>query len=221
MNGLPVPPPRPRNPFPCTAAGPPVKRVGVLALQGDVSEHLRAVERAAASTGIPARGQALRRSDQLDGMAAVILPGGESTTISKMLHRNGVFGPLRDRAQEGSLAVLGTCAGMVALARGGDDQVRRTGTELLALMDMDVDRNAFGRQRESFEADLTVESFDHALHAVFIRAPAARRVYGAARTVAELAGRGVFVVQGALLATAFHPELTPDTRVHGMLLSLA
>lgn len=199
----------------------PMKRVGVLALQGDVSEHLRAVERAAAAAGVPAEALALRRAGDLDAMAAVILPGGESTTISKMLHRTGVFGPLKARAEEGSLAVLGTCAGMIALAKGGDDQVRRTGTDLLELMDMDVDRNAFGRQRESFEAELAVEAFDRPLHAVFIRAPAARRVYGRARQLATFAGRGVFVAQGALMATAFHPELTQDPRVHTMLLSLA
>ncbi len=198
-----------------------MKRVGILALQGDVAEHVRAVERASAEAGVPAAAALLRRPAQLDGMSAVILPGGESTTISKMLHKTGVFAPLRERALQGSLAVLGTCAGMIALAKGGDDQVRRTGTELLGLMDMDVDRNAFGRQRESFEADLSVEGFDRALHAVFIRAPAARRVFGAAHTLAEHAGRPVFVIQGPLMATAFHPEHTQDTRVHAMLLGLA
>jgi 5'-phosphate synthase pdxT subunit len=154
-------------------------------------------------------------------MAAVVLPGGESTTIAKMLHRTGLFGPLKARAQEGSLAVLGTCAGMIAMARGGDEQVARTGTQLLELMDMDVDRNAFGRQRESFEADIAVDAFDAPLHAVFIRAPAARRVFGRAKPLAQLEGRFVFVEQGALLATAFHPELTRDTRVHAMLLERA
>ena len=128
---------------------------------------------------------------------------------------------LRARALEGSLAVLGTCAGMIAVAKAGDDQVRRTGTELLGLVDMEVDRNAFGRQRESFEADLPVEGFERPLHAVFIRAPAARRVYGGARALATYAGRVVFVGQGAVLATAFHPELTDDTRVHAMLLDRA
>lgn len=198
-----------------------MKRVGVLALQGDVAEHLDAVERASSACGVGARAETLRRPGQLGGMDAVVLPGGESTTISKMLHKTGVFGPLKRRAEEGSIAVLGTCAGMIAVAKGGDDQVRRTGTELLELMDMDVDRNAFGRQRESFEADLAVVSFDRPLHAVFIRAPAARRVYGRARTIATFDGRPVFVEQGPLLATAFHPELTPDTRVHALLLERA
>lgn len=198
-----------------------MKRVGVLALQGDVAEHMRAVERAGEGAGVPAAGELLRRPEQLDHLHAVILPGGESTTISKMLHRTGVFAPLRDRAERGSIAVLGTCAGMIAVAKGGDEQVEKTGTELLGLMDIDVDRNAFGRQRESFEADLAVTGFDRPLHAVFIRAPAARRVYGQARVLATYAERAVFVEQGPLLATAFHPELTRDTRVHAMLLDRA
>jgi 5'-phosphate synthase pdxT subunit len=198
-----------------------MKVVGVLALQGDVTEHMRAVEAAAQASGIAARAEALRRPAQVSGLAAAILPGGESTTISKMLHTTGLFAPLKARAQEGSIAILGTCAGMIALAKTGDDQVERTRTELLGLVDMDVDRNAFGRQRESFEADLDVRGFDRPLHAVFIRAPAARRVYGRASALATLQGRVVFVEQGNLLATAFHPELTHDARVHAMLLTRA
>lgn len=198
-----------------------MKKVGVLAIQGDVSEHLAALLRAAQKRGIKAQAVPVRRGPDLDGVSALVLPGGESTTISKMLHRNGLFEPLRKRAQEGSLALLGTCAGMVVLARGGDEQVSRTRTDLLELMDIEVDRNAFGRQRESFEAQLTVEGFDRPLAAVFIRAPAVRRAYGRARLLARLGEFGVFAEQGPFLATAFHPELTSDTRVHEMLLERA
>lgn len=198
-----------------------MKKIGVLAVQGDVSEHLAAIGRAAGERGVKAEGVPVRRGPDLEAVSALILPGGESTTISKMLQKNGLFEPVRRRAEEGSLALLGTCAGMVVMARGGDEQVARTHTDLLSLMDVDVDRNAFGRQRESFEAEVSVEGFDKPLHAVFIRAPAVRRAYGRAKLLAKVGEFGVFASQGHLLATAFHPELTADTRVHEMLLDRA
>ena len=197
-----------------------MKRVGVLAVQGDVSEHLAAVARAGEARGERAEAVPVRRAATLEGLRALILPGGESTTISKVLHRNGLFEPVRRRAQEGSLALLGTCAGMIVMAKGGDEQVARTRTGLLALMDIDVDRNAFGRQRESFEAELAVEGYPAPYHAVFIRAPAIRRAYGRAHILARVDTFGVFAVQDNLIATAFHPELTEDTRVHELLLAL-
>lgn len=198
-----------------------MKRIGVLAIQGDVQEHLDAVQRAAEQTGAKAQGVPVRRGPDLDGVHALILPGGESTTLSKMLRRNGVFEPVRRRAAEGSLAVLGTCAGMVLVAKSGDTQVEKTKTALLELMDIEVDRNAFGRQRESFESDLSVEGWEEPLHAVFIRAPAVRRAYGRARLMARVGEYGVLAAQGNVIATAFHPELTRDTRVHAMLIDLA
>ena len=198
-----------------------MKRIGVLAIQGDVSEHLSAVTRASASCGVAAEAVAVRRASDFEGVHALILPGGESTTISKILHKNGLFKPVQKRAAEGSLAVLGTCAGMIVIAKGGDAQVEKTKTDLLGLMDLDVDRNAFGRQRESFEMDLAVDGFASPLHAVFIRAPAIRRAFGRATVLAKVGEFGVFASQGSFLATAFHPELTKDTRVHEMLLALA
>lgn len=199
----------------------PMKRIGVLAIQGDVSEHLRAVRNAAAASGVKAEAVAVRRGPDIETVHALILPGGESTTISKMLHANGLFAPVKARAEQGSLAVMGTCAGMIVIAKGGDDQVAKTKTDLLQLMDLDVDRNAFGRQRESFETDLSVEGFATPIHAVFIRAPAIRKAYGRAKVLAKVGEFGVFAKQGSFLATAFHPELTPDTRVHGMLIDMA
>lgn len=198
-----------------------MKRIGVLAIQGDVSEHVAAVKRAAAASGVAAVAVAVRRGPDLEGVHALILPGGESTTISKMLHRNGLFAPVKARAEQGSLALLGTCAGMIVIAKGGDEQVAKTKTDLLGLMDLDVDRNAFGRQRESFEMDLAVEGFSAPLHAVFIRAPAIRKAYGRATILAKVGPLGVFARQDNFLATAFHPELTADTRVHEMLVGLA
>ena len=198
-----------------------MKRIGVLAIQGDVSEHLRAVGAAAAASGTRADAVAVRRAADLEGVHALILPGGESTTISKMLHKNGLFEPVKERAEAGSLGILGTCAGMIVIAKGGDAQVAKTKTDLLGLIDLDVDRNAFGRQRQSFETDLEVQGFKAPLHAVFIRAPAIRRAYGRAKLLAKVGDLGVFAQQGNLLATAFHPELTQDTRVHEMLIAVA
>jgi 5'-phosphate synthase pdxT subunit len=162
----------------------------------------------------------VRRPADLERAQALILPGGESTTISMMLQKNRLFEPLKKRGEEGSLPILGTCAGMVVLAKVGDKQVEKTRTKLLELLDVDVDRNAFGRQRESFEADLAVEGFDRPLHAVFIRAPAVRRAFGKARVLASIGTLGVLVEQPGIIASAFHPELTPDTRVHEKLLRL-
>jgi 5'-phosphate synthase pdxT subunit len=198
-----------------------VKRIGVLAIQGDVSEHERAVAAASRASGIPAVAVAVRRAADFHAVHALILPGGESTTLSKMLHRNGLFAPVKARAEQGSLAILGTCAGMIVIAKGGDAQVAKTHTDLLGLIDLDVDRNAFGRQRDSFEVDLEVDGFSSPLHAVFIRAPAIRRAFGRAKLLARVGELGVFASQGNFLATAFHPELTADTRVHEMLIHLA
>lgn len=198
-----------------------MKKIGVLAVQGDVQEHLDAVERAAQRGGFKAHGVPVRRADDLEGVHALIIPGGESTTLSKMMRRNGLFDPVRKRASEGSLALLGTCAGMVIVARSGGAQAEKTRTALLELMDIDVDRNAFGRQRESFESDVSVEGWSEPLHAVFIRAPAVRRAYGGARVLARVGEWGVFAAQRNVLATAFHPELTRDPRVHAMLIDIA
>jgi 5'-phosphate synthase pdxT subunit len=139
------------------------------------------------------------------------VPGGESTTIGKLLVAYGLEQPIRDAAGDG-LPVWGTCAGMILLARdivGGEPDGR------IGLMDMTVQRNAFGRQIDSFETDLQFSGLDHPLHAVFIRAPLVDRVGPDVQTLATLPnGRVVAARQGNLLATAFHPELTPDTSLH-------
>jgi len=198
-----------------------VKRAGVVGLQGDVSEHIEALGRAFADMGVKGEAIWVRRPADLERVDALAIPGGESTTISKLLVRFGLFDRVRHRAAEG-MPVLGTCAGMIVMCKHGDDEVERTSTRLLGLLDAEVDRNAFGRQRESFEADLSVEGIGGPpLHAVFIRAPAIVRTWGACRPLASLEGHVVMARQGDLLAASFHPELTPDTRVHRMLLERA
>ena len=195
-----------------------MKRAGVVGLQGDVSEHIEALGRAFADMGVKGEAIWVRRPADLERVDALAIPGGESTTISKLLVRFGLFDRVRHRAAEG-MPVLGTCAGMIVMCKRGDDEVERTSTRLLEVLDAQVDRNAFGRQRESFEADLTVEGIaGPPVHAVFIRAPAIVRMWGECRPLATLEGHVVMARQGDLLAASFHPELTKDTRVHRLLL---
>jgi pyridoxal 5'-phosphate synthase pdxT subunit len=186
-------------------------RIGVLALQGDVREHLQALRAA----GV--RAVAIRRPGELARVDGLVLPGGESTTIVKLARTFDLLEPLRERIADG-LPVFGSCAGMILLADrilGGVD-----GQETLGGIDVTVRRNAFGRQVDSFEADLAVDGLAGGpLHAVFIRAPWVESVGPAATPLATVsggpaAGRVVVVRQGQLLATSFHPELTGDGRMH-------
>ena len=198
-------------------------KVGVIAVQGAVSEHLEAFERAFHDSGRKGRAVPVRRFRDLDGVQALAIPGGESTTISKLLVRSGLFDEIIKRAGKG-MPVLGTCAGLVLLASEGDDEVKRTGTRLLGLVDMAVDRNAFGRQKESFEAEIPVDlpgaEWKRPYPAVFIRAPAITRVWGRCKALAKFEDVIVLAGQGNLLAAAYHPELTHDSRIHRCLLGL-
>ncbi|MEV0973614.1 MULTISPECIES: pyridoxal 5'-phosphate synthase glutaminase subunit PdxT [Microtetraspora] len=180
--------------------------IGVLALQGDVREHARAIEAAGA------RAMAVRRRSELDAVDALVLPGGESTTMWKLATAFDLLEPLRLRIKDG-LPTYGSCAGMIMLAdriEGGVD-----GQETLGGIDMVVRRNAFGRQVDSFEADLDFAAKGR-VRAVFIRAPWVESIGPDVEVLgrAEPGGRIVAVRQGPLLATSFHPELTGDARVH-------
>lgn len=191
--------------------------VGVSAVQGAVSEHVVAVRRAARALGLEVDVVPVRTRADLARTDGLIIPGGESTTISKLFVREGLVDALRVRVRDEDYPILGTCAGMVLLASEGDDQVSRTRTNLLGLMDFQVDRNAFGRQRESFErvvSSTLPHVGDVTVPAAFIRAPAARRVWGDAEVIARLEERIIGVRQGRRIALSFHPELTPDTMVH-------
>jgi 5'-phosphate synthase pdxT subunit len=181
-------------------------RIGVLAVQGAVDLHVRAFDR----LGLAA--VQVRTADDLSGVDALVLPGGESTAMSKLLDATGLFDPLAERLGAG-MPALGTCAGMILLAAGILDG--RADQRCFDAIDIDVRRNAFGRQLDSFETDLTVRGFDEApVHAVFIRAPVVERVGGDVEVLAEIDGRAVACRQGAVLVTSFHPELSPDLRLH-------
>jgi 5'-phosphate synthase pdxT subunit len=188
-------------------------RVGVLALQGDVAEHVTMLEQVGAQP-IPVKRAALL--DEIDGL---IIPGGESTTIGKLLRRFDMLDPLRARVRSG-YPVYGTCAGMILLA----DEIEDAGVDQPSIggMRMAVRRNAFGRQRESFETDLDVPALGtEPVHAVFIRAPLITRVDPSVEVLATLPdGRAVAARQGNLIVTAFHPELTGDPRLHAYFLGV-
>jgi len=189
-----------------------VTRAGVLGLQGDFQEHLETLRR----MGVEAVD--VRRPEQLDDIDALIIPGGESTTIGKLAAQYGIIPRLRDRVAQG-MPVWGTCAGAIFMAR----DVPGHPHPIAGLMDISVERNAFGRQLDSFEADLAIPRIGaDPFHAVFIRAPRIAHVGHGVEVLAELGdGTVVAAQQGRLMATSFHPELTVDDRLHRHFLSLA
>jgi 5'-phosphate synthase pdxT subunit len=183
---------------------------GVVAVQGDVSEHAAAVRRAARSHGEDATVTEIRTAGHVQDCDLLLLPGGESTAISRHLQREGIAAEIRAHVDAGK-PVLATCAGLiVASADANDDRV----TEL-DIVDVTIQRNAFGRQKDSFEAPLDVAGLDDPLPAVFIRAPVINGV-GDAEVLAERDGRPVAVRDGPVVGTSFHPELTDDYRIHDL-----
>ncbi len=184
-------------------------RVGVLALQGDVREHRLLLEAVGASV------TEVRRPSDLDGIDAIVIPGGESTTIGRLATIFGLLDPLEKAIADG-LPAYGSCAGMILLASGttGDRQPQ------LGAMDVVVERNAFGRQNESFEVDLDITGLEDPFHAVFIRAPWVASIGEGVEVLAEVDGHPVMIREGNVIATSFHPELTGDERIHRLVLDL-
>jgi 5'-phosphate synthase pdxT subunit len=194
-------------------------KVGVISVQGAFPEHIVSSAKAMRRLSIKGEAKPVRRISELEDVDAVIIPGGESTTIAKLLWRFGLHQRLVEMANAG-VPIMGTCAGLVLLAKEGDDQVQKTETKLLGLMDMAVDRNAFGRQRESFEAELEIDGLDSPFPAVFIRAPVITRTWGKCKVASRYNESIVMARQENLLALSFHPELSHDTRIHEMLISM-
>ncbi len=188
-------------------------RIGVLALQGDFREHLQVLRK----LNVPAL--EVRTPAELEGVDGLIIPGGESTTISILLEKSGIEPVLRARAAQG-LPVYGTCAGLIVLAKeiiDGDEKKRLT--KPLGLLDVTVRRNAYGRQVASFEEEIEIAEIGR-FNAVFIRAPIVERVGPGVRVLAYQDGHPVMVQEGNTLATSFHPELTDDPRVHQYFLGI-
>ena len=184
----------------------PKKKIGVLALQGDFEAHEKALERAGAEA------VQVRSADGLRELDGLIIPGGESTTMMKLLEQEGMIQPLAEFA--GRRPIFGTCAGAIVLASDVINPAQRS----LGLMDISVQRNGYGRQLDSRIARLQPEGFEQDLEAVFIRAPIIRRAGSGTRVLARYQGDPVLVEQGRHMAATFHPELTPDPRVHLMFL---
>jgi 5'-phosphate synthase pdxT subunit len=209
-----------RPPDDATDGGPPgCPTIGVLALQGDVLEHLRLLRAAGA------RAVAVKRTNEIGNLDGLVIPGGESTTIGKLAAMYGLLDPLRQRLRKG-MPAFGTCAGAILLARRALHADGRPAEQpLLGAMDIVVRRNAFGRQIASFEADLDVQGLTgEPLHAVFIRAPWIEEhgpsVNVLAKVGTPLGDKVVVARQGNLLASAFHPELTDDGRLHALFVDL-
>lgn len=187
-------------------------RVGVIGLQGDVSEHIDAAKEALNNLGSSGEVIWLRKPEQLEGISAIIIPGGESTTISRLMMKNGLFEPVRKLGEEG-LPIMGTCAGLIMLSK---EVVGATPEQkFLGLLDVRVNRNAYGRQVDSFEAPVKLAFSDEPFTGVFIRAPRILKLLSPkVKPIAWLSNRVIGVEQDNLIGLEFHPELTDDTRVH-------
>lgn len=186
-----------------------VPTVGVLALQGDFREHIAMLRREGVET------REVRLPGDLEGLDGIVLPGGESTTMGKLAVRFGLLEPLRRLIGEG-VPTYGTCAGLIFAAMAVTDGEQ----PLLGVLDVVVERNAFGRQNESFETDLDIDGMGTPFHAVFIRAPWVAKVGGGVQVLASVDDHPVMVRQGNILGTSFHPELTDDHRIHRMLIDM-
>ena len=186
-------------------------RIGVLALQGAFAAHAAALQRLGVSTA------EVRVAADLEQCDALVLPGGESTTMSQLLETSQLFDPLAKRIAAG-MPVFGTCAGMILLSKGIADG--RPDQRSFAALDIDVQRNGFGRQLDSFETEIDVLGLDRAFHAVFIRAPRISRIGSEIETLASHGGEPVLVRSKTVMAASFHPELADDDRVHQLFLTM-
>ncbi|MBD6955406.1 MAG: pyridoxal 5'-phosphate synthase glutaminase subunit PdxT [Thermoplasmata archaeon] len=186
--------------------------IGVLNIQGDVSEHGEMLKKAFVASGISGNVIYVKDRKDLEDVVGIIIPGGESTTISRLLKSTGLFEEIRRRALDGSLGVMGTCAGTIIISKNtGDPRVTPMG-----IIDIDIKRNAYGRQYSSFQVMLDIKGLDSPFPAVFIRAPVIERVYSDVEIMAKYNDDIVFVRKGNIFALTFHPELTDDYRIHKM-----
>ena len=186
-------------------------KVGVLGLQGDVREHARALDESGATPVV------VKHAHEVAEIDALIIPGGESTTIGKLLHRFSLLNPLRERVDSG-MPLYGTCAGLILMAEnivGREDAPHRVGA-----MDISIRRNAYERQVDSFEADLQIDGYDDSFRAVFIRAPLVERTGASVEVLASWDDHPVLVRQGSMLGSTFHPEMTSDARLHRMFVDM-
>ena len=192
--------------------------VGILGIQGAISEHVNSVMNAFKDKKIHGRTCVVKQKKELDEVEALIIPGGESTTILKVLHQSGLYDAIIQRVKDHSISIMGTCAGCVLLAK----EIADKGYEIkpLQLMDIQVERNAFGRQKESFEKNIIIKDFSNPYGAVFIRAPVITKVWGNCEILAKIDKKIIAARQDKFLALSFHPELTNDFRIHKYFLDM-
>ena len=192
--------------------------IGVVGIQGAVSEHVEAMKQTLKEHHRTGHVSIVRHREDLKALDGLILPGGESTTISKALHQSGLYDGIRQKLAEDSFSLMGTCAGCVLVAKQvvGDTKDLRP----LGAMDIEVERNAFGRQRDSFEHLIVIDGFDTPFNAVFIRAPVITKTWGSCKVLATIHKKVVMARQDNLLALSFHPELSDDLRVHHYFLEM-
>jgi 5'-phosphate synthase pdxT subunit len=194
------------------------KKIGVIGIQGAIFEHLEAMQNALIETNTPGYVFEVKTKDTLKTVDALILPGGESSTISKVLFNSGLHNIIKSKIIENDIPIMGTCAGCVLLSSELSDNLEEI--KLLRAMSMQVKRNAFGRQRESFEQDLNIDVFKKPYHGIFIRAPIIKKVWGKCKILSKIDDKIVMVKQENLLALSFHPELTDDSSIHKYFLSM-
>jgi 5'-phosphate synthase pdxT subunit len=195
-------------------------KIGVVAVQGAVSEHVEALKKAMEKSKIDGTVAYARNLRDLNDLSGIVIPGGESTTISRLMLTTGMHEKIAELAKKG-LPILGTCAGTILLAKEGDEQVKQTNTQLLGLLEMKVLRNAYGRQVDSFEADVKIpEIGDKPFRAVFIRAPTIKRVWNGTMVWAKYKGTIIGTKKENILALTFHPELSDDLRIHEYFLKM-
>ncbi len=186
-------------------------KVGVLALQGAFNLHIQALER------LDVEAIEVKSPENLNSVEALIIPGGESTTMSFLIESSGIFDTLRKSSDNG-MPILGTCAGMILLSSKIIDG--RSDQKHLSLIDIETRRNGYGRQIDSFESDLSIEGFDGSFRGVFIRAPLVEKVGSKVEVLSQVNGRPVMCKQGSVLVTSFHPELADDDRIHAEFLEM-
>lgn len=195
-------------------------KIGVIAIQGNVQEHIDSLVRVLSDEKIDADVVPVKHAGIIPDCCALVIPGGESTTLCRLMEREGMVSEMQEAAARG-VPIMGTCAGLVMLAKSGMGDVEKTGQQLLGLMDIEVNRNAFGRQVDSFEMDIVIPVIGkEPFNAVFIRAPEILSCGDGVEVLAKVDERVVAARQGNLLALAFHPELTGDMRLHRYFLDL-
>ena len=192
--------------------------IGVIGIQGAISEHIGSMKSALKEANTSGNVFVVKSKEEINDLDALLLPGGESTTISKELYRSGLHNAILKGIKEKNLPIMGTCAGCILLA--SEISYDAKDIKPLKAMEMQVVRNAFGRQKESFEKEINIEGFADSYNAVFIRAPIIKKIWGNCKALAKMEKKIVMARQGNILALSFHPELTRDLRIHKYFLDM-